>query len=52
MCRQLEQQSIMDYIGKADNIAALHGQITTCDGILLVRALATVWAVGVSVGGV
>ena len=31
---QLEHQSILDYIGKAEHIAALHGQITTCDEIL------------------
>uniref|UniRef100_A0A6A7G1B6 Vacuolar protein sorting-associated protein 52 homolog n=2 Tax=Hirondellea gigas TaxID=1518452 RepID=A0A6A7G1B6_9CRUS len=33
--KQLEQQSILDYINKADHIASLHGHITTCDRILL-----------------
>lgn len=33
---QLEQQSILDYINKADEVAALHSHVTTCDGILQV----------------
>ncbi|XP_018022965.1 vacuolar protein sorting-associated protein 52 homolog [Hyalella azteca] len=33
--RTVEQQSVLDYIKKADHIAALHSHITTCDDILL-----------------